>query len=243
MFAADGEPVWKAAFGAWGNLESEETSGKGEMRCPIRFQGQWHDEESGLHYNRFRYYDPALGRYISQDPVGLSGGTNVYRYTTNPINWIDPLGLAYNYVLTDADDNVYYSGKADDDCSHADLKRRHSKTKSTPDENGDSHKRFDESKGDKLYQVTETGTDPLAVAGMEERIAEEHGTIIGRKGSAENPEGEVRGNLIHPVNEEKHDRKEKLAAANALVDEKEITIKEAVEEAITSGKPSCGGPK
>jgi RHS repeat-associated protein len=242
MFAPDGKPVWKAALGAWGGIESEETAEGGAFRCPWRFQGQWHDEESGLHYNRFRYYDPDLGRFISADPIGLSGGMNVYRYTTNPVNWIDPLGLAYNYVLTDSEGDVYYSGKAADDCSHADLKRRHGKTKSTPDANGDTHKRFDAANGDQLVQVTATGTDPLAVAGMEQKIAEEHGTIIGRKGSAQNPEGEVRGNLINPVNDDKVDRPEKMAAAQALVDDKEITVKEAVEDAISTGKPSCGGP-
>jgi RHS repeat-associated protein len=57
-------------------------------------QGQHYDEESGLHYNRHRYYDPTLGRYITQDPIGLLGGWNLYRYTNNPIRFIDPLGLA-----------------------------------------------------------------------------------------------------------------------------------------------------
>ncbi|EGP18698.1 RHS repeat-associated core domain-containing protein, partial [Halomonas sp. TD01] len=60
---------------------------------PIRFQGQWHDEESGLYYNRHRYYDPEQGRYISQDPIGLRGGTNLYGYVTNPTGMVDPLGL------------------------------------------------------------------------------------------------------------------------------------------------------
>ena len=60
---------------------------------PIRFQGQWHDEESGLYYNRHRYYDPQQGRYISQDPIGLSGGTNLYGYVTNPTGMVDPRGL------------------------------------------------------------------------------------------------------------------------------------------------------
>ena len=59
-----------------------------------RFQGQQVDEESGLHYNRHRYYDPDTGRFISKDPIGLAGGINVYQYAPNPIRWIDPLGLA-----------------------------------------------------------------------------------------------------------------------------------------------------
>ena len=59
----------------------------------IRFQGQWHDPETGLHYNRFRYYDPDCGRFVSQDPIGLWGGINNYQYAPNPSGWIDPIGL------------------------------------------------------------------------------------------------------------------------------------------------------
>jgi RHS repeat-associated protein len=55
--------------------------------------GQWHDEESGLHYNRFRYYDPTAGRYISQDPIGIAGGLNPYAYAPNPLSYADPFGL------------------------------------------------------------------------------------------------------------------------------------------------------
>ena len=59
----------------------------------IRFQGQWHDVETGLHYNRFRYYDPEVGRFIHQDPIGFGGGINWYQYAPSPINHLDPLGL------------------------------------------------------------------------------------------------------------------------------------------------------
>ena len=57
-------------------------------------QGQYHDDETGLHYNRHRYYDPQTGRFISKDPIGLAGGVNVYAYAENPVLWTDPLGLA-----------------------------------------------------------------------------------------------------------------------------------------------------
>jgi uncharacterized protein RhaS with RHS repeats len=54
--------------------------------------------ETGLHYNRFRYYDPEVGRFIHQDPIGLLGGFNLYQYAPNPFDWIDPAGLAgWNY--------------------------------------------------------------------------------------------------------------------------------------------------
>uniref|UniRef100_UPI00146FC1D1 RHS repeat-associated core domain-containing protein n=1 Tax=Azovibrio restrictus TaxID=146938 RepID=UPI00146FC1D1 len=61
---------------------------------PLRFQGQYHDEETGLHYNRHRFYDPDTGRYLTQDPIGLEGGVNVYAYVRgNPLSGVDPFGL------------------------------------------------------------------------------------------------------------------------------------------------------
>ena len=61
---------------------------------PIRFQGQYFDDESGLHYNRYRYYSPKQQRFINQDPIGLVGGINHYQYAPNPVNWVDPFGLS-----------------------------------------------------------------------------------------------------------------------------------------------------
>ncbi|CAB1228612.1 RHS repeat-associated core domain-containing protein [Serratia liquefaciens] len=69
------------------------SEGRAELRTPIRFQGQFHDHETGLHYNRYRYYDPEVGRFVGQDPVGYRGGINLYQYAPNPTGWIDPLGL------------------------------------------------------------------------------------------------------------------------------------------------------
>ena len=64
------------------------------IQNPLRFQGQYHDHETGLHYNRYRYYDPLVGRFISKDPIGYAGGLNLYVYAPNPVFWIDPFGLA-----------------------------------------------------------------------------------------------------------------------------------------------------
>lgn len=61
---------------------------------PFRFQGQQFDEETGLHYNRFRYYDSVVRRFVSQDPIGLLGGVNSFTYAPSPNNWIDPFGLS-----------------------------------------------------------------------------------------------------------------------------------------------------
>ena len=61
---------------------------------PLRFQGQSFDVETGLHYNRFRYFDPDLGMFTTRDPIGLLGGSNVFAYAPNPTGWIDPFGLS-----------------------------------------------------------------------------------------------------------------------------------------------------
>lgn len=90
-----GKVVWLARYKAWGGLKaSRKTDDPAEAGNAIRFPGQYHDVETGLHYNRHRYYDPDCGRFISKDPIGLAGGINVYYYAPNPLGWIDPLGLA-----------------------------------------------------------------------------------------------------------------------------------------------------
>ncbi len=87
----NGHIDWSIMLDAWGNALSEENPH--QLHKPIRMQGQQYDEESGLHYNRHRYYDPTIGRYITQDPIGLRGGMNLYTYPLNPVIGIDPLGL------------------------------------------------------------------------------------------------------------------------------------------------------
>jgi RHS repeat-associated protein len=62
--------------------------------CSLRFQNQWEDKESGLYYNLNRYYDPESGQYLSQDPIGLAGGLRTHGYVHDPMQWVDPWGLA-----------------------------------------------------------------------------------------------------------------------------------------------------
>ncbi|WP_144080571.1 RHS repeat domain-containing protein, partial [Pseudomonas simiae] len=91
LTAPDGEIVWSAHYRAYGEITRLDI---GKIDNPLRFQGQYVDEESGLHYNRHRYYNPDIGRYLTPDPVKLAGGINPYQYVPNPTGWIDPLGLS-----------------------------------------------------------------------------------------------------------------------------------------------------
>jgi RHS repeat-associated protein len=90
LFDTDGNQLWRTGHDSFGALNNCAEHG---IPCTLRFKGQWFDSETGLHYSRFRYMDPATGRFISQDPIMLAGGVNWYAYTPNPINWTDPLGL------------------------------------------------------------------------------------------------------------------------------------------------------
>lgn len=76
-----------------GNLALKAAETPDPEFCPIRFQGQWADAETGLYYNRFRYYDPEAAQYLSPDPIGLEGGLRGHGYVTIPSIWIDPYGL------------------------------------------------------------------------------------------------------------------------------------------------------
>ncbi|WP_305729421.1 RHS repeat-associated core domain-containing protein, partial [Burkholderia ubonensis] len=90
-----GKVVWLGRYRAWG-AEKTVWQAQPERHAagnPVRFPGQYHDDETGLHYNRHRYYDPNCGRFVSKDPIGLAGGINVFQYAPNPVSWIDPLGL------------------------------------------------------------------------------------------------------------------------------------------------------
>ncbi|WP_313296920.1 RHS repeat-associated core domain-containing protein [Diaphorobacter sp.] len=110
---AQGQLVWQASYKTWGATVAEEweiqsLSGQnvhpldqgdvptpaGDSQQNLRFQGQYLDRETGLHYNTFRYYDADVGRFICPDPIGLLGGVNLGSYSPNPVSWIDPWGLA-----------------------------------------------------------------------------------------------------------------------------------------------------
>lgn len=118
LTAQDGRVEWRANYRVWGNTLVVEypdpvaAADAEPVHQPLRFQGQYFDAETGLHYNRFRYYDPDIGRFVSQDPIGLAGGPNAYQYAPNPFDWIDPHGLKHTAVwaLMDPSGNIKAEG-------------------------------------------------------------------------------------------------------------------------------------
>ncbi|MDR5758549.1 RHS repeat-associated core domain-containing protein, partial [Caballeronia sp. LZ035] len=95
---ANGEIVWEVHYTVTGRADHVGTH---RIEQPIRLQGQYEDDESGLRYNRYRYFDPDTGFFVCQDPIGLNGGINPYQYGPNPVGWIDPWGLTCK-TATDA---------------------------------------------------------------------------------------------------------------------------------------------
>ncbi|NUU69037.1 RHS domain-containing protein [Enterobacteriaceae bacterium BIT-l23] len=97
---ADGAVRWSGQYGRFGEVSHQTAEswalrqGEPTINQPLRYAGQYADSETGLHYNLFRYYDPGVGRFTTQDPIGLNGGLNLYQYAPNPLGWVDPLGLA-----------------------------------------------------------------------------------------------------------------------------------------------------
>lgn len=94
MYDELGNKTWDCTLDIYGKVTNFEGSSLNE--CPFRYQGQYADEETELYYNRFRYYSPQKGGYISKDPIGLNGGEKLYNYVYDPNSWIDEYGLVRN---------------------------------------------------------------------------------------------------------------------------------------------------
>jgi len=94
MTNASGKVVWRGEENLWGEISHEISHfSANAVQQNLRFQGQYLDRETGLHYNLFRYYDPVARRFTQPDPIGLNGGINTYQYAPNALAWVDPLGL------------------------------------------------------------------------------------------------------------------------------------------------------
>jgi len=116
---ANGTVRWSGHYGSFGEIRHQTEGFTRQLQNqtlshqPLRYAGQYADSETGLHYNLFRYYDPQVGRFIVQDPIGLNGGWNLYQYAPNPLVWIDPTGLSrYPGVDFSGSDALYPHGES-----------------------------------------------------------------------------------------------------------------------------------
>ncbi|MBS1749785.1 MAG: HNH endonuclease, partial [Bacteroidetes bacterium] len=104
MYKDDGGLFWEAELDSYGKVRVE----RGEAgSCPFRYQGQYEDVETGLYYNRFRYYSAEEGMYVSQDPIAWRGGIRLFSYVDDPIIFIDIFGLHYGKPIR----NAHLAGK------------------------------------------------------------------------------------------------------------------------------------
>ena len=93
-----GNIVWAASYNAFGQasiITPQATADRPTITSNLRLPGQYEDVETGLHYNYRRFYDPATGRYVTSDPIGLEGGISRFAYVNHdPLNGYDPMGEA-----------------------------------------------------------------------------------------------------------------------------------------------------
>jgi RHS repeat-associated protein len=117
----DGNVVWAAQYKAWGQAKEviSEAARRAGIANPIRFQGQYWDDEIALHYNRYRWYDPQSGRFVSKDPIGLWGGIHLFAYAANSTAWVDPLGLAKKSAKQKQGSPDPQNGTPGKTCAHA----------------------------------------------------------------------------------------------------------------------------
>ena len=114
-----GEYVWEIKQDTWGTALAIKASSSLLEQTNIRFQGQYYDGETGLHYNRYRYYEPFGARYVSKDPIGLFGGMNNFIYVKDPLLLVDPNGLME--INTSNAPYATYNYKFDFNSSYIDL--------------------------------------------------------------------------------------------------------------------------
>ena len=100
----EGALIWEREQDLYGN--SRQGFAKENFRCPFKYQGQYYDSEVELCYNRFRYYHPETGRYISEDPIKLLGGFNVFAYVNDTNAWVDFKHNHRNIKDVDAMDDI-----------------------------------------------------------------------------------------------------------------------------------------
>ncbi|MFC0433846.1 RHS repeat-associated core domain-containing protein [Kutzneria buriramensis] len=154
--------AWQATTTLWGAGPQGPT--------PLRFPGQYRDDETGLHYNVFRYYDPTTGRYLSQDPLGLEPAPNPAAYVANPLAATDPLGLT-----------------PDEGCGTGDAAQT-GKKRPRPADDADNAAATGSNKKPKTYKAGDIVNDDLqhdAVTKHKENLADPEATSKDKKNSSE----------------------------------------------------------
>ncbi|MCC9020626.1 DUF6531 domain-containing protein [Flavobacterium lipolyticum] len=211
-----GSLVWETDYDIYGDLRNLEGD---RSFIPFRQLGQYEDVETGFYYNRFRYYDPNMGVYISKDPVGLNSREyNFYRHVNDSNSIVDIFGLDWNYFLTDSSGNTYYHGRANDNATMEDVAKRHAKT------DGTDGVRFGE--GDKMTRVTRVGSEKDLVRGIEQRGVEEN-DLLGYNSD------KARGNKINGISEAKQAKPkgiERLSLADDLLDGRKVSELPSLQE-------------
>jgi RHS repeat-associated protein len=122
LVSTGGDIAWQTHTTVWGVAvpHPEADAYAATADCPLRFPGQYHDPESGLHYNYARHYDPETARYTSADPLGLEPAPNHHAYVPNALTWQDPLGLARRGPKDPINLSEGYRGRMDTfDIGHA----------------------------------------------------------------------------------------------------------------------------
>jgi RHS repeat-associated protein len=185
--------------------------------------GQYHDEETGLHYNGARYYDPDVGRFTSPDPLALHGGLNTYRYAPNPINWIDPYGLKcgkkhryITYVVKVPSPNgpVVYVGRASGPhgMSDADILKNRQGT----------HRSKNPNRTNWELELDRGGLTYNQARGREQLLFDTHGGQPRPRGSdphaanVPNPNNSKLLNIDNPISPENENRKPYLRAGRGV---------------------------
>lgn len=181
-----GNLAWRPGTILW---DASAVQGPKGASCPLRFPGQYHDSETGLNYNYHRYYDPAVGRYESNDPLGLEGGFNPHAYVPNPINWLDPLGLTpcedkvktyQTYTKTHPETGKIYSGRTSGTGTPLqNIARRDA-----------GHHMNREGYGPAV--LDKSSTNPAATRGREQQLIDAHGGAQSTGGTSGNPINGIR---------------------------------------------------
>ncbi len=158
MYDEQGNKTWEARLDIYGKIANFESRSLSE--CPFRYQGQYEDSETGLYYNRFRYYDPSTGSYISQDPIGLLGGMELYNYVCDPNFRIDPSGLSECKItkkLQDLADEAKAEAKLSKK-QQASIQRSRDRAASATDPKVKAYHEMMAGKKEKMYMGTQVDT-------------------------------------------------------------------------------------